>query len=55
LRYPLSTGQGNSVPLMEMRPLLVRYTEVGFSRIAERDLKDIEKDTVTGGPNYDES
>ncbi len=55
LRYPLIDGQGNFGSIDGDAPAAMRYTEVRLSRIAEEILKDIEKDTVSFKPNYDES
>jgi DNA gyrase subunit A len=55
LRYPLIDGQGNFGSVDGDAPAAMRYTEIRLSRIAEEILKDIEKDTVSFRPNYDES
>ena len=55
LRYPLVDGQGNFGSVDGDSPAAMRYTEVRLSRIAEEILKDIEKDTVSFRPNYDDS
>lgn len=55
LRYPLIDGQGNFGSVDGDAPAAMRYTEIRLSRIAEEILKDIEKDTVTFRPNYDDS
>jgi len=55
LRYPLIDGQGNFGSIDGDAPAAMRYTEIRLSRIAEEILKDIEKDTVSFRPNYDDS
>ncbi|MBC87175.1 MAG: DNA gyrase subunit A [Bdellovibrionaceae bacterium] len=55
LRYPLVDGQGNFGSIDGDSPAAQRYTEVRMTRLAEELLKDIEKDTVTFQPNYDDS
>src|SRR5467141_2293448 len=55
LRYPLVGGQGNFGSVDGDAPAAMRYTEVRMARIANELLADIEKETVTFQPNYDES
>jgi DNA gyrase subunit A len=55
LRYPLVDGQGNFGSIDGDPPAAERYTEVRMTEIAEEILKDIEKETVEFGPNYDET
>jgi DNA gyrase subunit A len=55
LRYPVVDGQGNFGSIDGDPPAAVRYTEARLSRIAEEMLRDINKDTVDFGPNYDGS
>jgi len=55
LRYPLVDGQGNFGSIDGDAPAAMRYTVIRLARIAEEILKDIEKDTVTFRPNYDDS
>ena len=55
LRYPLIDGQGNFGSVDGDPPAAYRYTECRLTRLAERMLADIEKDTVEFGPNYDGS
>lgn len=55
LRYPLVDGQGNFGSIDGDAPAAMRYTEVRLARMAEEILKDLEKDTVTFRPNYDDS
>ena len=54
LRYPLVDGQGNFGSIDGDPPAAMRYTEVRMQRLAEDMLADIEKETVTFGPNYNE-
>ncbi len=53
LRYPLVDGQGNFGSIDGDGAAAPRYTEVRMTKIAEEMLQDIEKDTVTWAPNYD--
>jgi DNA gyrase subunit A len=53
LRYPLIDGQGNFGSVDGDPPAAERYTEARMSRIAGEMLKDLEKNTVAFGPNYD--
>ena len=55
LRYPVITGQGNFGSIDGDPPAAVRYTEARLARIAEPVLRDIDKETVDFGPNYDDS
>lgn len=55
LRYPLVDGQGNFGSIDGDSPAAQRYTEVRMTRLAEELLQDIEKETVSFGPNYDDS
>jgi DNA gyrase subunit A len=55
LRYPLIDGQGNFGSVDGDAPAAMRYTEVRLSRMAEEILADIEKETVSFRPNYDDS
>jgi DNA gyrase subunit A len=55
LRYPLIDGQGNFGSVDGDAPAAMRYTEVRLSRMAEEILKDLEKETVSYRPNYDET
>ena len=52
-RYMLVDGQGNFGSVDGDDPAADRYTEVRMSRIASEMLREIEKDTVDFGPNYD--
>src|SRR5919107_4368028 len=55
LRYPLVDGQGNFGSIDGDSAAAMRYTEARMSKIAAEVLADIEKETVTFQPNYDES
>ncbi|MDO8557866.1 MAG: DNA gyrase subunit A [bacterium] len=55
LRYPLIDGQGNFGSIDGDNPAAMRYTECRLASIAEEELADIEKDTVTFLDNYDGS
>ena len=55
LRYPLVDGQGNFGSIDGDAPAAMRYTEVRLSRMASEILKDLEKETVSFRPNYDDS
>ena len=55
MRYPLVDGQGNFGSVDGDAPAAMRYTEVRMARLANEILADIEKETVTFQPNYDES
>ncbi|HSQ24149.1 MAG TPA: DNA gyrase subunit A [Pyrinomonadaceae bacterium] len=55
MRYPLIDGQGNFGSVDGDAPAAMRYTEVRMARLANEVLADIEKETVTTQPNYDES
>jgi DNA gyrase subunit A len=54
LRYPLVDGQGNWGSVDGDPPAAMRYTEARLHSIAEELLADIDKETVTFNPNYDE-
>ena len=55
LRYMLVDGQGNFGSVDGDSPAAMRYTEVRMSKIAHALLADLEKDTVSFAPNYDET
>jgi len=55
MRYVLVDGQGNFGSVDGDPPAAMRYTEIRMSRIAEELLADLEKETVSFAPNYDES
>lgn len=55
MRYPVVNGQGNFGSVDGDPPAAMRYTEAKMHRIAEEMLRDINKETVDFGPNYDDS
>ena len=55
LRYPLVDGQGNFGSIDGDPPAAMRYTEARLAKIAHEMLADIDKDTVSFTPNFDES
>ena len=55
LRYPLVLGQGNFGSVDGDPPAAMRYTEVKMAPLAAEVLRDMEKETVNFGPNYDSS
>jgi DNA gyrase subunit A len=55
LRYPVISGQGNFGSIDGDPPAAMRYTEARMAKLAEEMLKDINKNTVDFGPNYDDS
>lgn len=55
MRYVLVDGQGNFGSIDGDTAAAARYTEVRMTKLAEELLEDIEKETVTWGPNYDDS
>ncbi len=55
MRYPLIDGQGNFGSVDGDPPAAYRYTECRLTRLAERMLADIDKDTVDFIPNFDGS
>src|SRR5262245_43915473 len=55
MRYTLVDGQGNFGSVDGDPPAAMRYTEIRLDRIAHEMLRDIEKETVDFGPNYDGS
>ncbi|MDT5158850.1 MAG: gyrase subunit [Acidobacteriota bacterium] len=55
MRYPLVDGQGNFGSVDGDSAAAMRYTEARMSKIAAEMLADIEKETVSFVPNYDES
>ena len=52
-RYPLVIGQGNFGNIDGDSAAAMRYTEAKMSKIAGEMLKDLDKETVTFRPNYD--
>ncbi|MEK6589964.1 MAG: DNA gyrase subunit A [Nitrospinota bacterium] len=55
MRHPLVDGQGNFGSVDGDAAAAMRYTEIRMSQLAQELLKDIEKETVGFGPNYDDS
>ena len=55
LRYPLVEGSGNFGSLDGDSAAAMRYTEARLSKIAEELLVEIDKETVSYRPNYDNS
>lgn len=55
LRYPLVDGQGNFGSVDGDAAAAMRYTEARLAAISDEMLRDIEKDTVSFGPNFDSS
>ena len=55
MRYELIDGQGNFGSVDGDPPAAMRYTEVRMTRIAQKFLLDIDKETVDFVPTYDES
>jgi len=55
LRYPLVDGQGNFGSIDGDSAAAMRYTEIRMDRLAHELLHDIDKETVSFGPNYDDS
>ncbi len=55
LRYTAVDGHGNFGSVDNDPPAAMRYTECRLSKIAQMMLKDIDKNTIDFGPNYDDS
>ncbi|KKK63854.1 hypothetical protein LCGC14_2990080, partial [marine sediment metagenome] len=55
LRYPVVDGQGNFGSIDGDPPAAMRYTEARLKKIAHEMIRDIKKETVDFGPNYDDS
>lgn len=55
LRYPLVDGQGNFGSVDGDSAAAMRYTEARLAAISDEMLKDIDKETVNFGPNFDAS
>lgn len=55
LRVPMVQGQGNFGSVDGDPPAAMRYTEARLAEVAEAMLRDIKKETVDFGPNYDDS
>ena len=54
MRYPLIDGHGNFGSVDGDPPAAYRYTEARMAKIASELLKDINKDTIDWGKNYDD-
>jgi DNA gyrase subunit A len=52
-RYPLVDGHGNFGSIDGDSPAAMRYTEARMAPITLELLRDIQKDTIDFGPNYD--
>lgn len=52
-RYMLVDGHGNFGSIDGDAPAAMRYTEARMAPIAQELLRDIQKDTIDFGPNYD--
>jgi DNA gyrase subunit A len=55
MRYPLVQGQGNFGSVDGDSPAAMRYTEARMTPLAMEMLRDLEKETVDFGPNFDET
>ena len=55
MRYTLVDGQGNFGSVDGDPAAAMRYTEIRLDKLAHEMLRDIEKETVDFGPNYDGS
>ncbi len=55
LRYPLIDGQGNFGSIDGDNAAAMRYTEARLASLSDLMLTDIEKDTVSWKPNFDNS
>ncbi|GBF51329.1 DNA gyrase subunit A [Leptospira ryugenii] len=55
MREPLIDGQGNFGSVDGDFAAAYRYTEARLTKLAEELLKDIEKDTVSFSPNFDDT
>ena len=55
MRLGLIDGQGNFGSLDGDPPAAMRYTEARLAKVAEKIVADLEKETITFQPNYDDS
>ena len=55
MRYPLVDGQGNFGSVDGDSAAAMRYTEARMTRISEELLRDLNKETVDFGENFDGS
>ncbi len=54
LRYPLIDGHGNFGSVDGDPPAAYRYTEARLAKLSAQMMRDIEKETVDFGPNFDD-
>ncbi len=55
MRLELIDGQGNFGSLDGDPPAAMRYTEARLAKVAEKIVADLEKETISFQPNYDDS
>ena len=55
MRLELIDGQGNFGSLDGDRPAAMRYTEARLAKISEKIVTDLDKETISFQPNYDDS
>lgn len=55
MRHPLVDGQGNFGSIDGDNAAAMRYTEVRMTRLSEELIEEIDKETVSFSPNYDDS
>jgi DNA gyrase subunit A len=55
MRYTLIDGQGNFGSVDGDPAAAMRYTEIRLDKLAHEMVRDIEKETVDFGPNYDDA
>ena len=55
MRYQLVDGQGNFGSIDGDNAAAMRYTESRMTRLSSEMLKDLEKDTISWEPNFDET
>ena len=55
MSLPLIDGQGNFGSVDGDPPAAMRYTEARLAKVAEKLVADLEKETITFQPNYDDS
>ena len=55
MRYELVDGQGNFGSIDGDNAAAMRYTESRMTKLSSEMLKDLDKDTVDWGPNFDET
>ncbi len=55
MRHPLVQGQGNFGSVDGDPPAAMRYTEARMTPLAMEMLRDLEKETVEFGPNFDDT